>query len=956
MMVFFIVAVSVLYNDAKERTIQDLNTTQKIHAIQASRGIEDHINSIISMLSLLGNLPEIIDNDDDGREALDTFQAMHSQEVKGVTRVDEKGRIIYTTPFNASLIGRDISSQEHVRKVLETKKTTVSDVFMAVQGYRTIAVHVPVFKHNEFKGTLAALIPFDSIAKRNIENIAIGKSGYAWVISEKGIEISCPVPGHVGKDVHETSRGFPDVLAMADEMMKGREGTTTYHFNRIRGVHSERVIKHAVYQPIPLGNTFWSIVVATPEDEVMNSLSGLRFKLLSMIIILLALTIAFTFYLVKSQILMSEQEKRNAVAHALEESERTYRALVETTNTGYVIVDEKGCVIDANPEYVRLTGHKDLSEILGRSVVEWTAGYEKERNAQEVRKCFELGYVRNLEIDYTDSQGAITPIEINAHVVEMGGSKRVLSLCRDISDRKKTHAALRESEAKYRFLMDNMTDMIWTTDLDFCVTYASPSIEKTLGYTPEERIGHKTSEMMTPESFAHTMEIMASELERDKEEGVDPDRTITYESSYFHKNGSIVWFENAASLIRDNTGTITGVYGVSRDITARKKAEEEQRKLEAQLSQAHKMESIGTLAGGIAHDFNNLLTGVLGNASLALVSMDERNPLYERLKNIEEYARRGSGLTKQLLGFARGGQYEVKPTNFYKFVRESSDMFLRTKKEISIHYKTQEDLWVVEVDRVQMEQVLLNLYVNAWQAMSGGGELFLSLKNTELGEIDVLPYGIRPGRYVKLSVADTGTGMDEETKARIFDPFFTTKERGRGTGLGLASVYGIIKNHHGYITVESEKGIGTTFTIYLPASSKMVEEARKVKDDLQMGRETILLIDDEQMILDIGSQMLESLGYNVITALGGRAGLKVFERDKDKISLIILDMIMPDLPGKETYEALRGIDQHVRVLLSSGYSIDGQAREIIRIGCRGFIQKPFSMGELSKKVREIFEA
>ena len=257
----------------------------------------------------------------------------------------------------------------------------------------------------------------------------------------------------------------------------------------------------------------------------------------------------------------------------------------------------------------------------------------------------------------------------------------------------------------------------------------------------------------------------------------------------------------------------------------------ESKNLEEQLTRAQKMEAIGTLAGGLAHDFNNLLMGILGNVSLIRMNFDETDPFFDRLKKVEEYVKRGSDLTKQLLGFARGGKYEVKPTDLGDFILKSSEMFGRTRKEISIHNRIQDGLWPVEVDKGQMEQVLLNLYVNAWQAMSGGGDLYLSVENVELDEMSVSPYGIKPGEFVKLTVTDTGIGMDETTKAHIFEPFFTTKEQGHGTGLGLASVYGIIKNHGGYISVESKVNQGTSFIIYLPASDKRVEDEYRSEDE-----------------------------------------------------------------------------------------------------------------------------
>ncbi|MEE4263229.1 MAG: response regulator, partial [Desulfobacteraceae bacterium] len=376
----------------------------------------------------------------------------------------------------------------------------------------------------------------------------------------------------------------------------------------------------------------------------------------------------------------------------------------------------------------------------------------------------------------------------------------------------------------------------------------------------------------------------------------------------------------------------------------------------AQIRQAQKMEAIGTLAGGIAHDFNNLLMGFQGNLSLMLMEMSPANPYYDYLTNMEDYVKRGSDLTRQILGFARGGKYEVRPTNINDLLEQSSQLFGRTKKEILIHKKFQKNPWPVEVDRGQIEQVLLNLFVNAWQAMPIGGEIFLETENVKLKEEGWdKPYALKQGKYVKIAVADTGVGMDKDTLERIFEPFFTTKEVSRGTGLGLASAYGIIKNHNGMIEVTSEKGQGTTFTIYLPKSAKRFLEEKPVVEKALKGRETILLVDDEEMVADIGQKMLEKLGYRVILAESGEKALKKFEKLSSRIDLVILDMIMPGMGGSETFDQLKAIAPDTKVLLSSGYSIDGQASEIMKRGCNGFIQKPFNLKQFSQKIREILD-
>jgi CheY-like chemotaxis protein len=288
-------------------------------------------------------------------------------------------------------------------------------------------------------------------------------------------------------------------------------------------------------------------------------------------------------------------------------------------------------------------------------------------------------------------------------------------------------------------------------------------------------------------------------------------------------------------------------------------------------------------------------------------------------------------------------------------IQQNIELFARTKKELSINTKYQQDVWTVEVDKNQIDQVLLNLYVNAWQAMPGGGHLFIQTKNCNLDAQFVKPYQVAPGRYVEITVTDTGVGMDDETRKRIFDPFFTTKVRGRGTGLGLASAYGIIKNHDGIIKVQSDRGKGSTFTVYLPASDKPVNESASVAEQPAAGSGTILLVDDEEMILGVGKSMLERLGYRVLTAGSGSEAIKIFRQDPAQIDLVILDLIMPELNGGETYERLKEIDPLIRVLFSSGYSKDGVASEILKDATACFIQKPFDLEKLSRNVRQALQ-
>jgi PAS domain S-box-containing protein len=516
-----------------------------------------------------------------------------------------------------------------------------------------------------------------------------------------------------------------------------------------------------------------------------------------------------------------------------------------------------------------------------------------------------------------------------------------------VNKRRAADDALRESQEKYRTILESIEEGCFETDIDGNLTFFSNPFLKKLGYSRDELLGRNTSQYTSPD----TAEKMNRITERLKKTG-KPENVADYD--VIRKDGSNVSLELSVSLLKDQDGRPMGYRGVLRDVSERKKTEEEKHKLETQLQQAQKMESIGTLAGGIAHDFNNILMGIQGNASLMLLKIDSEHPNHEKIKNIETYVQNGTALTKQLLGFARRGKYLIKATDLNEIIDKSSSLFARTKKEIQVHTDLYEDLWTAEVDRGQIEQVLLNLYVNAWQAMSNGGDLYLQTENVILDRSYVKPYKVEPGRYVKISVSDTGVGIDKETQERIFEPFFTTKEMGRGTGLGLASVYGIIKSHSGYINVYSENERGTIFTIYLPASAKEVfieEEGSPAM--LIKGTGTILLIDDEKMILDIGLELLEELGYTVLSAMNGQEAIDVFQKDQDNIDLVIMDMIMPGMGGGETFDRLKEINPEVKVLLSSGYSINGQATKIIRRGCDGFIQKPFNMYQLAEKIQKI---
>ena len=630
-----------------------------------------------------------------------------------------------------------------------------------------------------------------------------------------------------------------------------------------------------------------------------------------------------------------EVERLRRVAWEQQESERGKEAILNSLVEHVIHEDKEMKILWANRAACESAG-LTCEQLIGRHCYEiWL---------QRSDPCPDCPVVKAMEtcqpqqiVKYTPDGGAWFvrgyPVrDANGNII--GAIETTL----EITERKRAEEALRQSEEKYRNLVERANDGIAIIQ-DTLIKYINPRLAEICGYTFDEVAGKPFSDYIYPDEIPKVLDHYQRRLAGEEIPSI-------YETALRHRNGSKIHIEFNTSLIAYQEKPTAFV--IVRDLTERKH-------LETQLQQARKMEAIGTLAGGIAHDFNNLLMGILGSTSLMLFNIESNHPHYEGLKNIEHHVQSGAELTKQLLGFARGGRYEVKSIDLNKLIKKTSEMFGRTKKEIRIYTKYQKNIWAVEADQSQIEQVIVNLYVNAWQAMPGGGDLYLQSENVSLDEDHVKALSIEPGRYVKLSITDTGAGMDEATKQRIFDPFFTTKEMGRGTGLGLASVYGIINNHGGIIDVSSKKGEGATFTIYMPASDKEIVEEKRVSNEALKGTETVLLVDDEDRIVDIGKKILKIMGYKVLVARNGKEAIELYKKNQAGIDIVVLDMIMPEMGGGEAYDRLKEINPHVRVLLSSGYSIDGEATEILERGCNGFVQKPFSMKELSRRIREILD-
>lgn len=523
-------------------------------------------------------------------------------------------------------------------------------------------------------------------------------------------------------------------------------------------------------------------------------------------------------------------------------------------------------------------------------------------------------------------------------------------LGREICERNKTETALRKSQEMYELLSKNVSDVIWTSDLNMAVDYVSPSVKHLRGFTADEARQQDLSEILTPDSLVSILPVIAEAIERVGAGEVDPPPSYTLEMDMVHRDGSIVRTETTASVLLNTDMDVVGFLGVTRDIEARKQAEEETSALETQLRQSQKMEAIGTLAGGIAHDFNNLLTGILGYANLLKLQTNEETSTYEAADVIETAAQRASELTKQLLGFARQGKLQNSAVNLHALITESVELLRRTiDKSVSINLRMDADTSEVMGDPSQLQLVMLNLAVNARDAMENGGDL--TVETTCIDVNRKMHAGLKPGSYLQLRVSDSGAGIPANICERIFEPFFTTKAQGQGTGMGLATVYGIVKNHDGNVTVDSEPGNGTTFEVLLPLASETAEFENVLEIVPPVhGRGKILVVEDEEVVRKLATEILGWLGYETVTVCDGVEAVEYYDGHNDDIDLALIDLNMPRMGGRECYQRMKEINPGLRAVLSTGYSRDGAAQEILDDGVQGFVQKPFQATQLSEAI------
>lgn len=654
--------------------------------------------------------------------------------------------------------------------------------------------------------------------------------------------------------------------------------------------------------------------------------------------------------------IISDITERKQAEEGLRESEARLHAITDSAQDAIIMMDPQGLITYWNPAAERILGYT-RAEAIGHdphALIALPTHRAAHATAFPAFQRTGTGNAigRTLDLPARRKDGTQIHIQLSLSAIQMADGWHAVGLLRDATESKQAEERLRDSEERFRLLVKNSSDIIVIVEADGTQRYVSPAAERITGFPAEHLAGRLITEVIHPDDLAHVRQAWSEIIQV-----AGSIRNVVYRHA--HRTAGWVWLEALAQNCLEDPA-VRGVVVSVRDITERRRAEGEKMELEAQLQQAQKMESVGRLAGGVAHDFNNMLQAILGYTEMALEQLPRTDPLRADIEEIHRVGLRAAELTRQLLAFARRQTIAPQELDLNQAVSGMLNMLERLIGEnIDLAWRPGQDLWTVKLDPTQIDQILTNLCVNARDAIAGIGRITIETANRTFGEADGAAHpDVLPGEYVQLVVTDDGCGMDDETLSHLFEPFFTTKGAGRGTGLGLATVYGAVKQNDGFVSVYSKVGEGTSLRIYLPRHVPEAKELWLPEPDAPMahGQETILLAEDDPAILTVARLMLERQGYTVLATSDPREAVSLALEYGDRIDLLLTDVIMPGMSGRDLANQLLGSQPHLNCLFMSGYTADIIARHGVLDEGLHFLQKPFSAQSLAAAVRKALDA
>jgi PAS domain S-box-containing protein len=944
---FVLAALSYLfytsYKDVKDRTLNEFNNEQFILAKQASRGIESFFIYYQRELLFLSGQPYVSELTDQGKNLLADFYKCHSDQIEGITLVDSKGILQYTYPLNNGAIGQNISIQPHIKNVIETQKPTVSDVFTTVQGFKTVAYHVPIIVNNEYKGSLAILIPVHKLGRRFVENIRTGETGFGWMMSEGGIELFNPSEDLSDKSVKEIYKNSPSVMELIEKTYRVPVGTGVCYPDPTRKGESEYSKTLSAFYRVSLGNTFWTILIFTPEKEVYAKLTSYRNRLYILISLIILVMSTYFYLSFKASNILKEEKRRKAIEKTLIESEKRFRIMFELSPAGIILINEKGTIIEVNTAFCETLQYSG-KEIIGKNIRMFTSPQSDEQIKNNISKILSgktiIHEVRNIRKDGTSCIAALYETRINLP----DGTPGILTVSNDITEKKRSE----ERMLTLSRALESIGECVSITDYHNRIIFVNNAFCKTYGYCEDEIIGKDISIIRSSVNDTYPADKILSD-------------TImggwTGELVNVRKDGSEFPIELSTSQIKDENGNSIALIGIAVDITDRKKVQLELIKAKEKAEESDRLKS--AFLANMSHELRTPLNAIIGFSGMMVESGPDQNTTpYSRI--ILKSGQHLLSLVEDIFDttMIETGQVrinyeitdikallsEVKDTIHGERVNEN-----KTAVELKLNPDGGDSVKFIVTDSRKLKQVLINLLRNA-------------IKFTDKGYIE---YGFNEvvsdeKKCYRFYVKDTGIGIDKKYHETIFNIFRqiddTHTRKFGGMGIGLSIARKTIEILGGRIWVESEPSVGSVFYFTIPvlteSDAKILkpEEKTMIMEKKYDGK-TILIAEDEQSNFDFLKILLTRMNIRVLWAKNGIEAVNICESDPS-VDLVLMDIKMPLLNGYEATKRIKKNRPELPIIAQTAYAMISDKLDADKAGCDGYLSKPIKIYQIQEVLEQ----
>lgn len=943
-MLFFAVFYMV-YSDVKKRVVKQFNYEQLILAKTAAQGITSFFNDYQANLKFLSEIPELIDFKSGSEYYLEHFFYIRRDQIEAVTRIDENGRIIYTYPYNPDVIGEDITSQKHVKQILTTQKPVISDVFMSVQGYLAIAIHVPVFNGNTFKGSIAVLIPINKLGEQYLGNIKARGTGSVWLLSENGMELYCSYENHTGRKYIENTDNHQLSVSMLELIRLNDSGSaTSVHYGLKNGESSEVVEKYVTFYKAGIGNTYWTILISCHEKDIYAAFQSFRNRLILLFLLLIAIISYYFYSISKVRNVLREEEKRRKAEKTLRESKERFRTIFNESPIGIELYDAQGEHINSNKSSISMFGISDVADVshfnlfAGISLNDERKKQLKEGKFVSYQSVFDFDLVKTLDLYKTSRTGKayfdyfITPL-LNSEDKKING---YLLQVQDITERVKAE----EEIMMLAHSLKSVNECVSITDLDDKILFVNESFLKVYGYTPEELIGKYLgvirSENNPPEL---TGEILPATIQSGWKGELLNKR----------KDGSEFPIFLSTTPVKDKNGEIIALIGVASDITERKIFETELIEAREKALESDRLKS--AFLANMSHEIRTPMNGILGFTNLLSEPGLTSKEIREYIKIIQKSGERMLNTVNDLIDISKieTGQMQVvkSETSVKEQILNLYTFFYPEAADKRLSFILKDDIKPenvkIRTDIAKLDSILTNLIKNA-------------IKYTEKGTIEV--GASLTGNKLEVYVKDTGIGIPQNRHEAVFNRFeqadFGDTRAFEGSGLGLAIIKAYIEMMGGKIELKSQPGEGSVFSFFIPveivAEDFVIEEYNEEKKNMEeLKKLKILIVEDDPVGLQFLKAVLFPFDAEIFTAENGLVAVETMKNNQE-INIILMDLRMPVMDGYEATRQIREFNKRVFIIAQTAFALSGDREKAINAGCNDYISKPIIKSELYEKI------